>query len=141
MNISVVRPLVDQFYRTQDLSIVYCLMVNRTQFIREQSYATHHQTVNLTRAMLCEIVAEKILRRYNEDNPGPKGLLKLANILVAGFEPFQNAPDDVVMNNEHILHYVHSELGKLLMPYIWENWSTRRIALLTSCQITGRGGQ
>ncbi len=63
------------------------------QFIREQSFATHHQTVNLTRALLCELVAEKILRRYNEHNPGPRGLLKLANILVAGFEPFQGAPE------------------------------------------------
>jgi len=111
MNISVVRPLVDQFYDTQDLSIVYCLLVNRTQFIREQSYATHHQTVNLTRAHVCEIVAEKILRRYNEHNPGPKGLLKLANILVAGFEPFQNAPEHVVKDNYHVLQYMRQKGG------------------------------
>ncbi|KIY00971.1 uncharacterized protein Z520_03637 [Fonsecaea multimorphosa CBS 102226] len=105
MNISVVRPLVDSLYETNDLSIVYCLLVNRMQFIREQSYATHHQTVNLTRALLCELVAEKILRRYNEHNPGPRGLLKLANILVAGFEPFQGAPDEVTKQNQHAMHY------------------------------------
>lgn len=113
MNISVVRPLVDQFYQTQDLSIVYCLLVNRSQFVREQSVAAHHQTVNLTRALLCELVAEKILRRYNEHNPGPKGLLKLANILVAAFEPFQKAPNDVLKNNYHIMHYVRAKGGKL----------------------------
>lgn len=113
MNISVVRPLVDQFYETQDLSIIYCLLVNRVQFIRDQSYATHHQTVNLTRALLCEIVAEKILRRYNEHNPGPKGLLKLANILVAGFEPFQNAPEHIIKNSDHIMHYVRKKGGKI----------------------------
>lgn len=113
MNISVVRPLVDQFYAIQDLSIVYCLLVNRAQFIREQSFATHHQTVNLTRALLCEIVAEKILRRYNEDNPGPKGLLKLANILVAGFEPFHNAPDEIMKNHYHVMHYVRRKGGKV----------------------------
>ena len=113
MNISVVRPLVEQFYNMQDLSIIYCLLVNRAQFVREQSYATHHQTVNLTRGLLCEIVAEKILRRYNEHNPGPKGLLKLANILVAGFEPFQNAPEHVIKNNYHIMHYVRQKGGKL----------------------------
>ena len=84
---------------------VYCLLVNRMQFIREQSYATHHQTVNLTRALLCELVAEKILRRYNEHNPGPRGLLKLANILVAGFEPFQGAPEEVTDLNKHAMHY------------------------------------
>lgn len=113
MNISVVRPLVDQFYESQDLSMVYCLLVNRTQFIREQSYATHHQTVNLTRALLCEIVAEKVLRRYNEHNPGPKGLLKLANILVAGFEPFQNAPDNILKSKHHVIHYVRKKGGKM----------------------------
>ncbi|KAK6368958.1 hypothetical protein LTR64_007117 [Lithohypha guttulata] len=113
MNISVVRPLVDQFYESQDLSIVYCLLVNRFQFFREQSFAAHHQTVNLTRALLCEIVAEKVLRRYNERNPGPKGLLKLANILVAAFEPFQNAPDDVVKNNYHVMHYMRKKGGKM----------------------------
>jgi hypothetical protein len=75
------------------------------QFIREQSFATHHQTVNLTRALLCELVAEKILRRYNEHNPGPRGLLKLANILVAGFEPFQGAPEEVIDQSKHAMHY------------------------------------
>ncbi len=111
MNISVVRPLVDALYEMQDVSIVYCLLVNRTQFIYEQSVATHHQTVNLSRALLCEILAEKILRRFNEHNPGPKGLLLLANILVAGFEPFQNAPAEVMHENAHALHWATSRGG------------------------------
>jgi len=83
-------------------------MVNRAQFIYEQSVATHHQTVNMSRAILCEILAEKILRRFNEHNPGPKGLLLLANILVAGFEPFQNAPEEVIHENIHALHWATS---------------------------------
>jgi hypothetical protein len=40
-------------------------------------------------------VATRILRRFNEDNEGPEGLLVLAHILVAGFEPFQNAPEEI----------------------------------------------
>lgn len=111
MNLSVVRPLVDQFYEMKDVSIVYCLLVNRTQFIREQSFATHHQTVNLSRALLCELVAEKVLRRYNENNPGPKGLLRLANILVSGFEPFQNAPQQVIQENLHAMHWALKRKG------------------------------
>lgn len=111
MNISVVRPLVDSLYEMQDLSIVYCLLVNRMQFIREQSFATHHQTVNLTRALLCELLAEKILRRYNEQNPGPRGLLKLANILVAGFEPFQGAPEEVYKQSIHAMHWAKRKRG------------------------------
>jgi hypothetical protein len=40
-------------------------------------------------------VATRILRRFGEDNEGDQGLLILAHILVAGFTPFQNAPDGV----------------------------------------------
>jgi hypothetical protein len=63
--------------------------------MHEQSHLNNRQNVNFTRATLCELVAIRILRRFGEDNPGPEGLLMLATILVAGFEPFQNAPQEV----------------------------------------------
>jgi hypothetical protein len=65
------------------------------QFLREQSFQHHHQTVNLTRANLCELAALKMLRKYDEDSTGRPGLLLLANILVAPFQPFQNAPPEI----------------------------------------------
>lgn len=95
INLSVIRPLVDKLYEMDDISIVYCLLVNRAQFLHEQSHLNNRQNVNFTRATLCELVATRILRRFNEDNEGPEGLLILAHILVAGFEPFQNAPEHV----------------------------------------------
>lgn len=69
--------------------------MNRTQFLHEQSHLHNRQNVNYTRATLCELVATRILRRFNEDNEGTEGLLILAHILVAGFSPFQNAPGDI----------------------------------------------
>ena len=96
MNALMVRPMVDRLYALNDISIVYCLLVNKVQFMREQTYHAHHQTVNITRATLCELLANRVLRKYDEDNPGHPGLLLLANILVASFEPFQNAPEQVV---------------------------------------------
>ncbi|PSR88953.1 hypothetical protein BD289DRAFT_225870 [Coniella lustricola] len=95
INISVIRPLVDQLYELDDISIVYCLLVNRAHFLHEQSHLNNRQNVNFTRATLCELVATRILRRFNEDNDGPEGLLVLAHVLVAGFEPFQNAPEHI----------------------------------------------
>ncbi|KAI1208747.1 nonselective cation channel [Annulohypoxylon truncatum] len=95
LNISVVRPLVDKLYEKNDISIVYCLLVNRSQFLHEQEHMTNRQNVHFTRATLCELVATRILRRFGDDNPGSEGLLLLANILVAGFGPFQNAPEEV----------------------------------------------
>ena len=75
---------------------MYCLLVNKVQFQREQTYHAHHHTVNNTRAVFCEILANRVLRRIEEENPGRKGLLLLANVLVAGFEPFQNAPPEIL---------------------------------------------
>lgn len=95
MNVLIVKPLVDRLYDEDDVSVIYCLLVNRMQFLREQSFQQHHQTVNLTRANLCELVAMKMLRKYDEENEGRPGLLLLANILVAPFQPFQNAPPEV----------------------------------------------
>ncbi|SMR60454.1 unnamed protein product [Zymoseptoria tritici ST99CH_1A5] len=105
MNAAVVRPLVDHLYDPDDVSIVFCLLVNRVQFLREQSYQAHHQTVNITRAYLCELVASRVLRRFDEDHEGRDGLLKLANVLVAGFEPFQNAPSEVTREHRTALHW------------------------------------
>ncbi|KAG6013993.1 hypothetical protein E4U54_005995 [Claviceps lovelessii] len=93
INVTVVRPLVDKFYELNDISIIYCLLVNRAQFLLEESYSSTRHNVNWTRATLCELIATRILRRFGEDHDGPDGLLLLAHILVAGFEPFQNAPD------------------------------------------------
>ncbi|KAI1466620.1 uncharacterized protein F4812DRAFT_432225 [Daldinia caldariorum] len=95
LNISVIRPLVDKLYEQNDISIVYCLLVNRAQFLHEQEHMTNRQNVYFTRATLCELVATRILRRFGDDNPGSEGLLLLANILVTGFGPFQNAPEEI----------------------------------------------
>ncbi|KAF7191608.1 Calcium channel YVC1 [Pseudocercospora fuligena] len=105
MNVAVVRPLVDHLYDPDDVSIIFCLLVNRVQFLREQSYQAHHQTVNITRAHLCELVAARILRRFDEDHEGRLGLLTLANVLVAGFEPFQNAPFEIAKQHRTELHW------------------------------------
>ncbi|KAK0716998.1 hypothetical protein B0T26DRAFT_707997 [Lasiosphaeria miniovina] len=95
INVSVVRPLVDKLYEQDDISIVYCLLINRAHFLDEQSHLSNRQNVNFTRAMLCELIATRILRRFNEDNEGPDNLLVLAHVLIAGFEPFQNCPDEI----------------------------------------------
>ena len=96
---------MDHLYDPDDVSTVYCLLVNRIQFLREQSYQAQHQTVNVTRANVCELIASRVLRRFDEDHEGREGLLTLANVLVAGFEPFQNAPAEVYKHNRSDEHW------------------------------------
>ncbi|GAA94326.1 uncharacterized protein L969DRAFT_19510 [Mixia osmundae IAM 14324] len=111
MNIHTVRPLVDKLYDMHDISIIYCLLVNRTQFLREQNGRSHQYSVNSTRAGLCEVVAIKIIRRLNERYTGKEGLLLLANVLVGGFEPFQNAPDETIKEHRTGLHWATQKRG------------------------------
>ena len=110
INVAIVRPLVNRLWDHQDESLIYCLLVNKLQFLREQAFEAH-QTINTTRAMLCELVALKILRRVDEENPGREGLLLLSNILVAGFEPFQQAPEEVMRENSHAIHWTLQNAG------------------------------
>ncbi|KAF2399970.1 hypothetical protein EJ06DRAFT_538195 [Trichodelitschia bisporula] len=110
LNVSIVRPLIDRLFDEDDVSVVYCLLVNRSQFLREQQYKAHH-TVNSTRATLCELLAYRVLRKFHESNPSRKGLLVLANVLVAGFEPFQNAPPEVIRDSQYGLQWVQKRGG------------------------------
>ncbi|OAL23358.1 hypothetical protein AYO22_06408 [Fonsecaea multimorphosa] len=71
-------------------------LIVKPLFLREQSSQGLNQSVSASRAIICEQVATQLLRRFDDDHPGPEGLLLLANILVAGFEPFQNAPECVL---------------------------------------------
>ena len=112
MNTSTVRPLVDLFYNPKDVSVIYCLLVNKVQFIREQNYQAHYQTVSMTRAILCEILATRILRRYDEQQSGRRGLLLLANVLVAGFDPFQCCPPEVVHSDSPARHWAAHARGE-----------------------------
>lgn len=43
------------------------------------------------------------MRRFDDDHEGRQGLLLLANVLVAGFEPFQNAPPEVLQEVKRAL--------------------------------------
>ncbi|KAF2704183.1 hypothetical protein K504DRAFT_442209 [Pleomassaria siparia CBS 279.74] len=105
MNVLVVKPLVEKLWDEDDVSVVYCLLVNRMQFLREQHFQHHHQTVNLTRANLCELIAMKLLRKHDEESTGRAGLLLLANILVAPFQPFQNAPPGICPERHNLGYF------------------------------------
>lgn len=111
LNTGVVRPLMEQLYNLQDISIVYSLLVNRVQFLRDQSYQAHYLSVNTARALLCELLAIKILRQYDEDSAGQKGLLLLSNILIAGFDPFQGCPDSLDRARIRPVHWPFKDKG------------------------------
>ncbi|KAH8810937.1 hypothetical protein F5884DRAFT_819396 [Xylogone sp. PMI_703] len=91
---STVQLLLNDIHHQTDLSIVYCLFVNRVHFIHEQSSSVYHQAISAARASVCELLATEILQLYNADLSAPESFLLLAKILVADFDLLQNAPDE-----------------------------------------------
>lgn len=112
---------------------VYCLLVNRAQFLDEESRSSNRQNVNWTRATLCELIATRILRRFGEEqDAGAEGLLLLAHILVAGFEPFQHAPPHVREDAEDKAWWSsHRTLPALEVAILTES---RHFLSSTTCQ-------
>lgn len=108
---------------------VYCLLVNRAQFLDEESYSSNRHNVNWTRATLCELIATRILRRFGEDHPGNEGLLVLAHVLVAGFDPFQNAPEHIRRQAESRIY--HRTLPSLEVAILTES---KHFLSSTTCQ-------
>ena len=76
------------------------------RFIREQTHHAHRHNINNTRANVCELLANRVLRRFEEEHTDRNGLLLLANILVAGFEPFQNAPEEILKSANQTINWV-----------------------------------
>lgn len=91
-----------KYFEMNDVSIVFCLLVNRIQFLRNQSFPHHYQSVNTTRAILCEVLAARLLRLFDEASSGSNGLLLLTNIVISGFDPFQKCPADIARYSSRI---------------------------------------
>ncbi|KIY62606.1 hypothetical protein CYLTODRAFT_494529 [Cylindrobasidium torrendii FP15055 ss-10] len=65
---TLIRPLFEKYANWQrggNMSIVFCLLLNRVHFIRDQNMASH--AISRTRAELCEILAIRALREYGSD--------------------------------------------------------------------------
>ncbi|PQE31329.1 nonselective cation channel protein [Rutstroemia sp. NJR-2017a WRK4] len=90
---------------------IYCLLVNKNQFQREHIALPHKQSICTTRAHLCEIVANRVLRRFHEDHDGTEGLLLLSRILVGAFDPFQGAPKEVLRDINRFSWVVQTRTG------------------------------
>lgn len=77
-------------------SIVFVLLLNRLEFIRERDSAMASYSLNETRAQLCELLATKLLRhRAAGAANSTLGLLEMSKALVGGFHAFQGASAEV----------------------------------------------
>jgi hypothetical protein len=81
------RPLEEKYAKLNNRSTVFCFLLNRVHFIRDQNFST--ASLSRSRAALCEILATRTLRQSSD-------VLELAGILVTPWPIFEGAPPDVL---------------------------------------------
>ncbi|KAK0530747.1 hypothetical protein OC835_003905 [Tilletia horrida] len=92
LNFAIVRPLAHRLSRLKSIAIVYVLLLNKLQFGNDADKDLAYQQVNTTRAMLCELLAIKMLRTFSRDG------IELVTALTAPFSPFAGADEGALMD-------------------------------------------
>ncbi|KAI0816960.1 hypothetical protein BC628DRAFT_1404843 [Trametes gibbosa] len=85
---TLIRPLEEKYATLQrqgNLSVVFCLLLNRVYFFRDRNLTT--STLSQTRADLCEILATRALREHAEN------MLELALVLTTSWSVYSGASD------------------------------------------------
>lgn len=67
LNFALVRPLAVKYSKLKSLAILYAMLITRVHFLREADRDLAYQSINQTRADLCEILAIKLLRTFAAD--------------------------------------------------------------------------
>ncbi|CAD7068523.1 unnamed protein product [Tilletia caries] len=87
LNFAIVRPLAHRLSRLKSIAVVYVLLLNKIQFNNDSEKDLAYQQVNSTRALLCELLAIKMLRTFSRDG------IELVTALTAPFSPFTGADE------------------------------------------------
>nr|GAT43589.1 predicted protein [Mycena chlorophos] len=86
---TLIHPLLEKYCNLQrahnNLSVVFCLLLNRVHFIRDDNLGT--AAVSQTRAMLCEILAIRVLRDHGNNMMDLVVLLTTSWPIYAGASP------------------------------------------------------
>ncbi|KAF7356596.1 hypothetical protein MVEN_00993600 [Mycena venus] len=89
---TLIHPLLEKYCNLQrahsNLSIVFCLLLNRVHFIRDDNIAT--ASVSHSRATLCEILAIRTLRDYGNS------MMDLTVILTTSWPVYNGAGSEVL---------------------------------------------
>ncbi|KAL1747848.1 hypothetical protein HDZ31DRAFT_30933 [Schizophyllum fasciatum] len=88
---TLIRPLHEKYgslQRAGNMSIVFCLLLNRAHFRADENMST--APVSRTRAELCELLAVRTLRDYGDDT------LTLAHVVTTAWPVFNGADEEVL---------------------------------------------
>ncbi|KAH8112747.1 receptor-activated Ca2+-permeable cation channel [Phellopilus nigrolimitatus] len=90
INFAIIRPLVFKYAKLKNMGVVYACLVVRSHFISITDEDLAHANVMASRAMLCELLAMKLVRHFANNK------LELTAVLTTSWNPISGAPQDVV---------------------------------------------
>ncbi|KAI0050965.1 hypothetical protein FA95DRAFT_1554998 [Auriscalpium vulgare] len=124
---TLVRPLADKYIALQragNMSIVFCLLINRVHFVRDQNLTT--SGLSRTRAHLCEILAIRTLREYADN------MLDLALAATTSWPVLSGADPDVIAQAREDHDDLEERLGNAIEMAIISK--AKRFIKSTPCQ-------
>ncbi|KAJ3983417.1 hypothetical protein F5890DRAFT_1523449 [Lentinula detonsa] len=124
---TLIRPLVEKYgtmQRDGNMSIVFCFLLNRVYFSRDQNMAT--SSVSRTRAELCEILAIRTLREYGNN------LLELAVVLTTSWMVYSGADETVMQLAREEREDLEERVGNAIEMAILGR--SKRFIKSSSCQ-------
>ncbi|KAF8339538.1 uncharacterized protein EI90DRAFT_3151052 [Cantharellus anzutake] len=98
VNFTTVRPLVVKYAKLHNPAVVYASLAARSHFLSEAENNIAFAGIIQTRALLCELLAIKLLRRFTRNQ------IELAAVLTHAWNPLRGAPNV-------IYEQVKSEMG------------------------------
>ncbi|KAF8240728.1 receptor-activated Ca2+-permeable cation channel [Tricholoma matsutake] len=90
VNFSIVRPIVLKYARLRNMAVVYACLVVRSYFQAESDSDLAYASVMQSRAMLCEILAVKLLNRFASNH------IVLVGVLMTRWNPLAGATYDII---------------------------------------------
>ncbi|TFK75140.1 receptor-activated Ca2+-permeable cation channel [Pluteus cervinus] len=90
INFSIVRPLVNKYASLNNMAVVYACLVVRSYFLAQAEVNLAHSALMMSRGMMCEILAMKLLNRFASN------YIQLVAVLTTTWNPLAGAPDGVV---------------------------------------------
>lgn len=107
-----------KYARLRNTAVVYACLVVRSHFIQVSDDDLANANVMASRAMMCEILAMKLVRTFASNK------LELAAVLTTSWNPLAGAPSDVVEavlealgGDEEDLDDPSSALEVCILPY------------------------
>ncbi|KAG8904105.1 hypothetical protein FRB99_002224 [Tulasnella sp. 403] len=82
---SLVQPLYDKYSKMRNMATVFCFLLNRVHFLRDQALSSI--PLSQSRAALCELIAIKLLRDYAESTMGLATVMTTSWCIFAGAGP------------------------------------------------------